>query len=356
MKHFRTLSLLALVLAITCVMTGCQNLLGESDSSGTQDTDYYDETYYTDLNYPLDDPDGGYDTTDESPAFGDPAFDALFTYEEDVLDPFNDSNEVDEMEDLPERAIHYLRLAWGQLNGSPGQEIVTNWSGTIGVDRGAVVVLRRIHFEPGTDRLILSRSNVREFELETLTSVHYDGLLLKIIDPDPGADDLNMLTIDMGPGQVSVLVAALDGYQDIIDVDDIGNQMSLQSPTILEVDNGFLHGIWYSGPNTERGVFRGGFLNYDGRLRGYVRGHWGINGEGEKVFKGKYIARNGQFLGIIRGHWTPDVDSAEMGRGVFSGQWRDRDGVTQGALGGHYLRGFRRGGYFSGRWVEECGL
>ena len=193
-------------------------------------------------------------------------------------------------------------------------------------------------------------------DLYSLTRPHYDGLLLKIIDPTPDVDMVNDLVIDMGPAQISLAVAELDGYSNLVDVDELGNQMSFQSPEILDCPNGFLHGVWVKRNQHERGIFRGVYTSYGGGVIGHMRGHWGVNDEGERVLKGKYINRDGGFIGLMRGTWTPDETAPRPGTGSFEGVWFDENEEAGGTFGGQYRRGIRRGGYFGGRWVsEECG-
>ncbi len=356
MKPIRLSLLLLFGTILALGATGCNSLFGGGDPVDEVDAGYYDESYYSDLNYSLDEPNGGYDVEDEEPYFGDPDFAAMMDEEEDAADDaVGDDPGVADMEEDPVSQVYYLRLLWGQLDWNPELEEITTWSGTISVDRGAIVVLRRIKFEHVTDWVVFPRENPQVVDLYSLTRPHFDGLLLKIIDDDPDADTENNLVIDMGPGQITLPVAELDGYAEIYDVDDLGNQMSLRSPEILDCPNGFLAGIWVQRHGHPRGIYRGVFTSYEGGVRGCVRGHWGINEAGERVFRGKYIGLGGEFRGLMNGTWLPDPDGMG-GYGSFEGRWVSASGEVEGILGGHYRRGFRRGGFFSGRWVEECGL
>jgi hypothetical protein len=358
MKYLKLTLIPLITVALMFGLTGCQNLFGgDSSPADTTDgsSDYYDDSYYDDLNLDLNEANGGYDTRDEAPGFGDPAFLEIFAEAVPVDDNIADDPSVSEMEDDPEAMIHFLTIRWGQLQYNPDLEEVTDWGGSISVDRGAVIVLRKIRFENATD-WIEPRDQITRVDLASLTRPHFDGLLLRIVDPDPAAGTPNMLTVQMGPATFSRDVALLDDYQELVDIDELGNQFSLQAPEILNCPNGFLNGAWFTRDIDERGVFRGGFVSYDGSVRGHVKGHWGINDEGEKVFFGKYIDWQGHFLGILRGTWEPDPTAPRPGTGVFNGHWFGTDDEPTGILGGHYRRGHKRGGYFGGRWVEECGL
>ncbi len=357
MKSGKFLMILIAIAMMAIGSTGCNSLFGGSNPDGEADTGYYDDSFYGDTELDLNDPDGGYDTADEQPAFGDAEFAAMFEEDPDVEDATGDDIDVIGMENEAGARVYYLRLLWGQLRGNPDIDEVTDWGGSISVDRGGIVVLRRIKFENLTDWVVFPREDEKVVDLYSVTRPHYDGLLLKVIDPTPDDATENALTIDMGPAQISMPVADLDGYENVVEVDELGNQMSFRSPQILDCPNGFLHGIWVKRQQSERGIFRGVYTSYGGGIIGHVRGHWGFNDEGERVLKGKYIDRDGGFIGLMRGTWTPDENAPRPGIGSFEGVWFDENEEPGGTFGGHYRRGFRRGGFFGGRWVsEECGL
>ncbi|MCP3977620.1 MAG: hypothetical protein GY720_24320 [bacterium] len=356
MKRSMFLMTLMAIALMVFGSSGCNSLFGGSSSEGDSNADNYSDSFYEDTNLDLEDPSGGYDTADEQPAFGDAEFAAMFEEDPEVTDAVGDETDVIDMEAEAGARVYYLRLLWGQLRADTDIEEVTDWAGAISVDRGAIVVKRRIKFEHLTDWVVLPREDEKVVDLYSLTRPHFDGLLLKIIDPTPELDEINDLVIDMGPAQITVAVADLNGYEAVVDIDDLGNQMSFQSPQVLDCPNGFLHGIWVKRSADERGIFRGVFTSYEGGRLGHMRGHWGINEAGERVFRGKYIGLDGAFRGLLSGTWSSDTDSPQ-GFGDFEGEWMDENEETQGQLGGHYRRGFRRGGFFGGRWVsEECGL
>ncbi len=350
----RLIPLLGLGLLLILGAGGCQSLFGgSSDESGT-DVAEYNESYYDDLALSLNADHGGYDATAEAPGFGDSEMLGMFGEET----PAGDLMEVDPgvmgFEEEPDSRVTFLRLSWGQLRHPEDNSVLTDWSGSIQVDRGALVVLRLVRFEPATDWIVMPREDPLLVEFHSQTSSHFDGLMLKIVDPDPESGEPNDITIALGGETIVMPVADLDGYSDIIDVDDLGNQISLQSPEINDCPNGFLRGLWVSRHNgTDRGVFRGAITEYGGGLRGHLRGHWGINEEDEQVFRGKMIGRDGQFLAFIEGNWT---DEGEGGRahGEFEGVMLSEGGMIIGNLGGHYRTGIRRGGFLGGRWVEAC--
>ena len=334
---------------------GCNSLFGGSEAVGADpEGELYDAELYSDLDLDLEDPSGGYGAEDEEPGFGEPNF---FRHRFELAVAAGDgqcmSPEIRAMLATPGVQVHYLYLSWGQLAGNPDIDTATDWSGSIRVDRGGIVVLRRIAFERLTDWVVFPREDVKVVDLHSLTTTHYDGLLLQVIDPDPAAPEANALTIAMGPAAFSVPVADLDGYESLLDVDALGNQMSLQAPAILDCPNGFLMGIWVHRPGEAamRGIFRGAFLSYEGELLGHLRGHWGVTDEGEQLFRGKWIARDGSFRGFLRGTWTADP-AGSGGHGSFAGDWIDETETLMGTLAGHYRSGPGRGGFFAGRWLD----
>lgn len=354
MKRLTLLPLL-LVALLALGGAGCNSFFGGDTQSADPETDLYDDAMFADLSQSLEDPDGGYTMNDEAPGFGDASFMHMFQEAHQVQDGMMQHHEVQDMLATPGAEVHYVRLLWGQLAGNPDIDTVTDWGGSISVDRGAIVVLRRIAFEPLTDWVVFPREDIKVVDLYSLTTTHYDGLLLQVIDPTPELDTPNDLTIALGPGQGSVSVAALNGLERVIDVDELGNQLSLQSPEPLDCPNGFLAGVWarpMHGDDAERGIFRGAFLSYEGRLLGHLRGFWGVTEDGERAFRGKWIALDGSFRGILRGTWAPD-DTDAAGIGSFEGIWVDETETVQGTLAGQFRTGRGRGGFFAGRWLDE---
>ena len=350
----KSLPALATGLFLLIAVTGCNGLFGGDDPAEVPQTTEYDDSYYSDLNLSLDDANGGYDATAESPGFGDPEFARMFPEDVAAGDALQNDVEILAIEADPASRVTYLRVAWGQLQRERDQEIVTDWSGTIRVDRGAIVVLRRIQFEPLTDWIVFPREDEKLVELFSQTSSRFDGLLLKIVDPDPASGEPNALTLELGTATFTMPVGELAGYSEILDTDDLGNQLSVQSPAILGCPNGFLNGIWVGdGPGHARGIFRGAVLAYGGGLLGHMRGHWGVNDADERVFRGKMIDTDGAFLAFVEGNWSGGGGDLS-GRGAFEGVMLNENDMVTGSLGGHFRLALRRGGFLAGRWVEIC--
>ncbi len=127
---------------------------------------------------------GGYTATSEQPAFGSPEFASIETEAAgvEVSDPILATAEVMDMERDPEARSYAVRIQWGRLDFDSTVTTVTDWSGSLSLNRGAEVVRRVIHFERGQDEL-LPRTDRRLIEWKSLTTVHNDGLLVEIFNP-----------------------------------------------------------------------------------------------------------------------------------------------------------------------------
>ena len=97
-----------------------------------------------------------------------------------------------------------------------------------------------------------------------------------------------------------------------------------------EEDVGFFAGTWVS---RDRDSGRVGFTS-----GGFVRGHYGVNSEDEKVLFGKIIDRSGRFLGFIRGNWAVALEDDFRRKGTFSGEWVDAEGSPKGVLRGTWTQ------------------
>jgi len=361
MKMDRTLKSTTLLLASCLLLTlglgiqGCSSLTGTDGSNSS--SDFYDDSFFDDLGFDINDANGGYDTQDEPPGFGDGSFLTMFTEDEPANDSWSQDSGVNDMADNPSNVLSYARLLWGQLQFNPDISDTTDWSGSIWVDSGALVVKRLIRFEPETD-WIEERPLVTEIGVVSQTTVHNDGLLLQVINDEPGVGGENLLHVELGELVYSIPVDSLDGYQEIVDVDDLGNQFSLYAIPKLDCPNGFMGGIWVEG-ETDRGILRGGWFSWEGELMGYYRGHWGITEAGDSLFRGKLIDLDGNFWAMLRGHWVDHP--LHHGDGEYYGRWltpvggADSDEFeAEGPIWGFYKKGFRRRGHMDGRWLQAC--
>lgn len=289
---------------------------------------------------------GGLDTTDEAPAFGDAEAFAAAGIENStaVPDAMDTDTEIVALRERPD--VQRLRVAavWGQLPPDRDAPTAHDWSGRIEVSRGAIVVRHRIGFEEATDR-ILARDARTAVAFESVTRPFADGLVLEVL-----ADaDLGSITLAYVPNtgeRLEIRLADLLAGPVSTERDAAGNRIVV---TALRgdrdaCDHGFMRGRWHA-LRAGVGGFRGIVTDADGAAIGHMRGIYGQRRNGEQVFFGKYVNRDGQFRGIFAGGYRD---------GAFVGRWITRAG-EHGRLGGQYresLPGPEMGGQFIGRWAE----
>jgi hypothetical protein len=384
MKTVRFLCLLA-VAALLVPLAGCS----DDDTAFAPGTTAADDFANLDLNAPF----GGLTETDEEIAFDDAGLKAMLLMEEgDALeDPVARDPLVLEME---ERSRHrerhrdgeladftYARLTWGMLRGPDdttrveGPCEVTDWTGTLRVDRGALVVRRTIRFEFPADHVVFPRLDRQTVAFVSHTGCHFDGLLIQIVEPplaegeeEPATP--NTLRIETAAFSAEIPVADLAGMERVVDVDDAGNRFAVTGFKLRDIEicpKGFLSGRYRTRgedrPDTVRGddgevravrhgQFAGAWYTLHGRIHGFMRGGYGVDAEGARVFVGKFIDRHGRFKGLIRGGWEPAADG-RLAR--FRGEWVARGGGVEGVLGGeaHPVAGYP-GGFYAGRWTTTC--
>lgn len=314
------LALLTLLAMGLFVLQGCSN-------DTTQSTNTDDEV----LN--LTDTYGGYQPTSEAPGFGDPEILAM-EQSQPAGDSYANSALVDSLRNLVNRDVYSLEILWGKLQFDSSATEITDWSGSLSVERGAIVAARLIRFEPG-DHLVRPRPNGQTLEWESQTLGSFDGLLVFVYDPQPDSfDNENTLTLTTAPYSRTFTMGELASIEEVVDVGE--NQISLTGFQTVPLDcgEGFLEGRWTRLPN-ERGNFKGHWISSDGYLLGHVQGHFGVDPSGENVLFGKWIGIGGAFRGLLRGTWgADDVDGAQ---GWFNGRWDNAVGTKVGDFGGSWV-------------------
>ena len=301
---------------------------------------------------------GGYETTDETVAFGEASL--LDEFPEDAVANDNYAGDpvvVDGLSDgMPAdsaRKAYYLRITFGLLEGDSSATEVVDWSGSAEVNKGTLVVLKTIRFE-GNDHLVLPRDSRQKVEFVAQTKPHFDGLLLAIIDNDT-TDAEGSFTFMAGGYQKTLAFSELDSLELLEPVGAGGHEVSIvtRSKEVVPFAGGFLSGRWIkAGQNN--GHFRGRWINSTGTNAGHLRGIWGVNRGGENVFRGKFISMNGEFKGLLSGHWRYDRGENS---GSFDGRWVNRSLDTVGKVHGKFKTG-RAGsgrGFFHGRyrWLDS---
>lgn len=373
---------LALLLALALFTAGCSD-----DDTGpvtAQDlgADQYD-TMDLALEY------GGLTVSDEEAAFDDEGLKALLLAEDDelVADPLAEDptllaleamgDEPADPTDPTRPRFTFLRLRWGLVRGpedslavDPGNCGNLDWTGEIHTDRGLVVVRRALAFERPYDHLILPRLDAQTVAFVSHTGCGWDGLLLEIVERPADFDEANAepnrLHINTGPYAGVYEVAQLAGLDEVVPVDEVGNQVQLTGFTLQDIawcPKGFLSGRFLVLPagdsvtgehgGTLLGTFAGAWIDLTGRVHGFLRGGYGLDAEGNQVFAGKYIDRDGRFRGLLRGGWIPG-EAADQLAG-FQGHWVGAAGLIEGHLGGQaHPVADRPGGFFEGRWTADC--
>jgi len=227
--------------------------------------------------------------------------------------------------------MFHFRVVWGMIPCDSTVVDVTDWSGSLTVTRGGLVVRRLIRFEPDQDQL-LPRADRTLVEWVSATTIHNDGIACDVFVP-----------------------------HEIVELED-GNKVAFHGIQVFRqiCPRGILAGHW--GYDEEgNGVFRGLWFSGSGHVTGFLRGRYGQDDQGKNVFYGKWIDRDGRFEGLLRGTWghhaisTEDEGTRNRPTGWFAGRIFDAERNPIGGLGGHYgsAPDFRAG-WFQGRWKLNC--
>lgn len=315
---------------------------------------------------------GGYSATSEAPGFGDSEI-LADDDSEAAQDEMAQSAVVDSFNQLRDRDIYSLELRWGQMQFDSTVTTMTDWSGSLTVERGAIVAARLIGFERG-DRIVRPRDTCTVLEWVSQTGPHYDGILVFIYDPNPDSFAVaNSVTFTTAPYTRTVTMSELESIDQLVDVGE--NQVSINGflTASLECQQGFFQGRWMRQGDGSRGKFDGRWISSDGYLMGHIKGHFGIRDDGEHVLFGKWITLGGAFRGLLRGGWGTDSidDVLRAPSGWFNGRWDDASGNRLGDFDGHWVaapptrgnvdnpgqsdRNLHRGhGFWRGQWAEIC--
>jgi len=361
------------LLVFSVIMLGGLGLLagcGEDNATGSGDV-YTPESQTVDL----EDSFGGFLAVDEAPAFGEPALAASLDEEEVLEDGYaglsrRERERAREMEEHPRCAMYSLTILWGNL-ASPEDEVIPLppdgeilWNGSLSIREGAIRLLSVIDFERGED-LILERTGRDSLAWVSITRDFMDGLrVLVIVPPDStGTVPPRELTLALNDFRRVLSTDEMSDFGEVIPIDET-TRISLRS---FLVDprgrvHGSCHGLWGWAEGDSLGHFEGAWVRYDGIGVGFMRGHYGINEDGEQVFFGKFISPQGRFGGFVRGGWAvvepgdptggpgPHEDSVPVEIGRFSGEWVDAHGAAIGEVKGHWSRRVEGKGIFNGSW------
>lgn len=285
---------------------------------------------------------GGLSMDDEVPTFGNEALFQAAAIEGDAAESDAMSSEVSSMQAMPGVRVRNVLLLWGQLPADPEPTSVRDWSGRLELNRGGMLIRRRIAFEALTGDRILARTDRALIEFVSRTRPASDGLVLTVVDPAPGTSPLTLTyTPADGSGARVLELRELADGPIVVDAGD-GNRMVLSARDRDPCDHGMMRGRWQS-LGERGGVYLGVVADEDGTPIGHVRGFWGTRKNGDQVFFGKYIADDGQFRGILAGHFDD---------GRFQGRWITRAGEHGKLHGVYFKHETLRGGGFVARWGE----
>jgi len=302
----------------------------------------------------LEQPNGGYELADETPAFANTELFAaagLLDAQLEVDDELTEAPEVMALSQPENGAIPPRRFVlvavWGQPRVDWSVPTPSNWSGAISVNKGAVLARRTVRFDP--EDTLLPRNNSQVLPFVSYTQPHHDGLVVNIFDdPNSPLPVQGQVTIQLAHlGQPIVIpYDQLDGFRQLVTVDSLGNKLLIAAEAIPHnaCAAGFLLGHWHRlAPGA--GFFIGQWNGDNGALHGHLLGIYGSNAAHEQIFFGKYIGLGGQARGILAGGYD---------NGHFSGMWHGVNG-PEGVISGVYhetIAGPETGGLFLGGWAR----
>lgn len=276
--------------------------------------------------------DGFYDSKDEKPGFGDPEILAMVEddpYDDPFDDPFDDQTKAG----TSTNAI-YIRVLWGNLIVDKDEDYVRDYSGSISIDDGLLVIERTVKFDY-YDSEIETREDPTIVAWKSRILPHYDGLVLRL-EPGTTDDQSNILHIQIGPYSTDFFVAELS---DLLLLEKTGygdDQIAIASHLEKPEGSGFLSGHWRDRVATSDGIFKGKWETDSGDLLGYSRCRYIPEGQGAGIVRGKYIDLNGYFQGLIDGDYKRT--RTEIQSGIFNLDWVSQTGEKLGLLEGLYFK------------------
>jgi len=289
---------------------------------------------------------GGFDTTDEAPAFAADAelTEAAIEADATATDPLAADPATLEMERASAGRGFKLIVVWGRMPADRDAQDARDWSGSFKVSRGGLVVRRTIAFEDRTDHL-LPRTSLDTVDFQSVTEPYADGLALTVFDPALAPTEPLTLTYTPADGSTSYTLdlAQLVSGPIVVDAGGGFKMMAIgHRRQDAACDGGFMRGRWHA-LDPHLGRFLGIVTNEDGDRVGHVRGVFGQRRDGSPVLFGKFIDREGHFRGILAGSFA---------NGEYRARWIDRQG-DHGAAHGAYVEGATASaGHFLGRWAE----
>jgi len=283
-----------------------------------------------------------YTSGNESPGFNDQEILAM-TEDQIYNDPFDPNSPATS-------STIYLKVVWGNLIYDPDATTVRDYSGTMVIDDGLLVIERTVLFE-GSDSEIIVRNNPSLVAWKSHILPHYDGLVLRL-DPGSAPDEKNYLHMNIGPYTAEFSVAELQALEEIDPTGYSDQHVAIASRLGEGASDGFLTGHWRDLPDHPGGVFKGKWENGSGTLMGYERCRYIPEGEGQGIVRGKYIDMEGNFKGFLSGDY--ERTSTEYQVGTFHLDWLDMNKEKIGKAEGIYFKKGSKGyGFAMGNWWAE---
>lgn len=286
-----------------------------------------------------------YNTSDEQPGFGD----------EEILAMVADTPYDDPYDDMamPSTAgdVYYVRVMWGNLVLDSDVESAVDYSGTIAIDDGLIVIERTILFD-NWDTEIDTREDPTYVAWSSHTRPHFDGLLLRV-EPGVSADADNSLRLIIGPYVRDIALADLASLVSLEPSGAGDDQVAIAAYRQTEAEAGFVDGRWRDLVEREGGVAKAKWETGPGELLGHLRCRYLPESETGGVVRGKAIDADGNFEAMLEGAY--EATDGAFQDGAFAIDWIERDGETTGAVEGVYYKpedAVGRG-FLLGLWSRE---
>ena len=300
---------------------------------------------------PIDQEFGGFNTSDESEAFGDNIIATEFEDDESESDLLDSDPSLETDLNNPKIDVYFLRITWGLLEGDSTATEVVDWSGKAEINKSTLTIMKKVRFELN-DKIVRPRADRRTVEWISQTKPHFDGICLTIIDNDTAKSDVaGVLNLTIGAYTKTFSFTELDSMNLLEPVGANGHEVSIISrkKAVVPFAGGFLEGKWVR-KDSAGGVFYGKWINSLGTRVGHLRGIWGTNRFGHHVLYGKWIDLRGRFQGLLAGTWGHSAESKN--KGWIEGRWVNRSLTTAGHFEARWKTAddSKNKGFFHGKW------
>jgi hypothetical protein len=299
-----------------------------------------------DVSSAIEKPNGGFDTSDEAPAFDADAEFAAAEIEVDATatDALAGAPSTVDLDRASAANGFKALVLWGKMPADRAAQEARDWSGSLKISRGGLIVRRTIAFEDATDHL-MPRTALDTVSFQSVTKPFVDGLALTALDPMPSATTALTLTYTPANGTTAYTLdlAQLQSGPIVVDAGDGYKMVAIgHHRQVAACDRGFMRGRWHA-LSPHLGQFLGVVTSQDGDRVGHVRGVFGQRRNGDSVMFGKFIDHDGHFRGLLVGSFE---------HGEYHARWIDRQGDHGAAHGAYFEGAAAAAGGFLGRWAD----